>query len=258
MSEDQARVDAVQRAIVKFVANSPAGHNLQLIGGFRYRFLDQSVRASEDIDYHWTGDLGAKQRQLTALFEKRLLPHLRRQFGYEGRVDGTGPADESPAVKTVVLSLWKPGSNEPKLEVPVEVTRVVCADSPEVRTMEGMVFPTLSDADLIESKLLAVVNRRYLAHRDLTDAFLFQDKLLPESPARLAKKMKTLGLGAADVKKVLDDLEKHAAHHAKSVQAIVDGQLDPASAKNINAAGGGKMILVKTFVLLRTQFGVLK
>lgn len=256
MSDEQAKVDAIQRAIVKFVANSPAGHDLQLIGGFRYRFLDQSVRASEDIDYHWMGDLGAKQRQLKALFEKRLLPLLHRQFGLEGRVDGTGPGEDSPVVKTIVLTLWKPGTGETKLEVPVEITRVACVDRAEVRTVEGTVYPTLSDADAIESKILAVFNRPHLQHRDLVDVFLFRDKLLPESPSRLAQKLRTLEIAAEDVTRVLDDLDKHADYHAKALQAIVDGQLDPVSAKNVDAAGGGRMILEQAVSLLRSNLGV--
>ena len=39
-------VDAIQKATVRLVATSPAGYNLLLIGGFRYRFLDRSARTS--------------------------------------------------------------------------------------------------------------------------------------------------------------------------------------------------------------------
>ena len=56
----------IQKSIARLVAITPAGHNLLLIGGFRYRFLDGSVRTSKDIDYHWSGSLEKKQQELKA------------------------------------------------------------------------------------------------------------------------------------------------------------------------------------------------
>ena len=44
MAPDQtSTMDQIQQAVVRLLATSPAGKNLRLIGGFRYRFLDQSV-----------------------------------------------------------------------------------------------------------------------------------------------------------------------------------------------------------------------
>jgi len=34
-----------------------------------------------DVDYHWEGDLAAKQRDLIDFFNRRLLPDVRRQLG---------------------------------------------------------------------------------------------------------------------------------------------------------------------------------
>ncbi len=45
-------IEQIQRIIAGMVASNPSGRNLLLIGGFRYRFLDHSVRVSDDIDYH--------------------------------------------------------------------------------------------------------------------------------------------------------------------------------------------------------------
>ena len=65
--------DRLQRAVARLVAISPAGVNLLLIGGFRYRLLDNSQRFSVDIDYHWGGDLAAKHRELLALCRRVIL-----------------------------------------------------------------------------------------------------------------------------------------------------------------------------------------
>jgi hypothetical protein len=43
--------DKLQRVVARLIATSPAGVSLLLIGGFRYRLLDNSHRFSVDIDY---------------------------------------------------------------------------------------------------------------------------------------------------------------------------------------------------------------
>lgn len=256
MSNDEqtAVVESIQKNVVRLVALSPAGHSLVLIGGFRYRFLDRSTRTSRDIDYHWEGDLEEKQRELVGLFKKRLLPALRRQFGFDGSVaPAIGPDAESPAVKTVVVAVWKMGVAYSRIEIPVEVTRISHADGMEVRTVDGVVYPTFSDADLAEGKIVAVFNRHRVEHRDLVDVFLFGNRLIAGSPARLAQKLKSLGVTAETVRERLNDLELHAVYHAKSVQAVIDMQLDPEAAKNIQAAGGGIMVLKQAMATICGQ-----
>lgn len=242
--QSTAIVDSIQKAIVRLVATSPAGFNLLLIGGFRYRFLNRSARTSRDIDYHWLGDLEKKQQELITLFRKRLLPDIRRQFGFDGRADpGTGPDAESPVVRTVLLAFWKADDKSGRIEIPVEITRVLCADSNEVRTMDGVIYPTISDADLIEGKIIAVLNRAIMAHRDLVDIFLFAGNLVPESPARIRRKLEALAIAGKDVAKCLEDLRTHADYHTKAIQAVIDTQVDREAAENINASGGAVTIL---------------
>ncbi|NQT94768.1 MAG: hypothetical protein HQ559_18575 [Lentisphaerae bacterium] len=43
--EFEQDMEKIQRVTAHVVANSPAGRNLALIGGFRYRFLDAHVSA---------------------------------------------------------------------------------------------------------------------------------------------------------------------------------------------------------------------
>lgn len=257
MKKDHLAVaDSLQRTVARLVATSPAGRNLLLIGGFRYRFIDRSVRTSNDIDYHWSGDLAEKQEELLALFRKRLLPGIRRQLGYAGKAaPATGPDAESPVVRTVELRFWKPDTEFSLIEIPVEVTRVACADPVEVRTVEGIIYPTLSDVDLIESKIIAVFGRRILQHRDLVDIFLFAGKLIPESPKRLKRKMAAVSITRKTIRELLDGLQRHAAYHANAIQAVVGTQLDREAAENIKAAGGAHMILDKVAAILRENAG---
>jgi len=254
--EQQTATDRLQQTIVRLVATSPVGRNLLLIGGFRYRFLDQSVRTSNDIDYHWSGDLVQKQEELMALFRKRLLPGIRRQLAYEGRADpATGPDVESPVVRTVELRFWKPDVQSSLIEIPVEVTSVACVDPSEVRTMDGIIYPTLSDTDLIESKIIAVFGRRILQHRDLVDIFLFSGKLTPDSPVRMKQKLAALSITSETILRLLDDLHTHSAYHADAIQAVVVSQLDREAAENISVAGGAQMILEKVTAVLRENVG---
>jgi len=132
---DALEADKLQKVIARLIATSPAGVNLLLIGGFRFRLLDNSQRLSMDIDYHWGGDLEAKQKELLQLCRRVILGEIRREFGYEGKASlGSGTETDSPAVKIVELRFWK---NNTHLEIPLEVTQVLALDPPIIRTANG-------------------------------------------------------------------------------------------------------------------------
>lgn len=86
----------IQKMAVKLLATSPAGEGLCLIGGFRYRWLDQSCRRSVDLDYHWDGGLKQKQEQVIVLFQNNI--GRAAAFGamsvfYSGNAGGISPPD---------------------------------------------------------------------------------------------------------------------------------------------------------------------
>ena len=241
--------DRLQRVVARLVATSPAGVNLLLIGGFRYRLLDNSQRFSVDIDYHWGGDLEAKQRELLSLCRRVVLGQVRRELGYEGSASArTGPDADSPSAKFIDLLFWKPGL---QLEIPLEITQILCLDPPTIRTAEGTVHATPSDADVTEGKVIAVLNRPFLQHRDLVDIFLYADKLRPDSPARLKRKLARLKLSLTSVASRLRDLQEHREHHAIAIQQVIDQQVEATVARQIKAGGGGRAVLDSALALLR-------
>jgi hypothetical protein len=236
-------LEELQISTAKFLATNPAGHKLCLVGGFRYRLLDQSARRSMDIDYHWEGDLDQKQAELVEACRRRLLPLIAREFGYQGGVQPHQGSDaESPTVRTVDLAFWQPGVEHSRVEIPVEVTRLCRLDATIVRTADGVVYPTLSDPDVIEGKITALFNRPVLEHRDLVDIFLFSNRLLPESPRRLMRKFNSLSISRTSVNERLGDLEKNAAYHVRALAAVIGSQLDPAAAANIQSGGGAAAV----------------
>ncbi len=249
-------LETVQRWIAALVAASPVGEGLRLVGGFRYRLLDGSSRASLDIDYHWDGDLEQKRDEVLALLRKKLLPEVRRRLAYDGSVEPlVGPDAESPTVKTVALAIHKldvPGS---RIELPVGVTRVACLDAPLVRTMRGTVYLTASDADMAESKVLALLERTFVQDRDLLDLYLFRDTLPPDARARLKKKLSMLAVSSNKVTKRLLSLREDKAVRARGVDRIIRDQVDRPAAANLKAAGGGKVICQSVLEVLDNLLG---
>jgi hypothetical protein len=240
--------DKLQKVVARLVATCPAGVNLLLIGGFRYRLLDNSHRFSVVIDYHWEGDLDEKQQELLRVCRRVILGQVRRELGYEGSVSArTGPDADSPAARFIDLRFWK---GDLAIEIPLEITRIVCLDPPTIRTAGGTVHPTPSDADLIESKIIAVLNRVFLQHRDLVDIFLYGDNLRPDSAARLKKKLAMLRLRPESFAPRLKDLRDHQDYHALAVQKVIDEQMEAAVAKQVNAGGGGRAVLSAALALI--------
>ena len=254
MATREQHFETIQRMTARIVATNPAGRSLLLIGGFRYRLLDRSARVSMDVDYHWEGDLAQKQADLLRLCRRILLPQARRELGYDGAAElPTGPDAESPSARFVELRFWKLTVGGSQILLPLDITRIPCLDPATIRTAEGIVYPTPSDPDLIEAKVIAVFNRLFMAHRDFVDIFLFGDRLTPDSPRRLSEKFKRLQIDAGSVRKRLDDLEQNVEYHSRSVQGVIDGQLEPATTAQINAGGGGRAVFDRALHLIQAN-----
>jgi hypothetical protein len=246
--------EAIQRMAVELVAKSPAGEGMCLIGGFRYRLLDASCRRSVDLDYHWPGDLEKKQAELVALFRKKLLPLIRERLGCDGSVSAaTGPEADSAFVKTVEVAAWQTGGPLGRVTVPLDITRIVCLDPPVVRTVDGVVYLSASDADMVESKVVALFARAHLAERDLVDVFLFQGKLVADSARRVREKLRKAAVTDDAMSRALGKMAADRAVHVRNINGIVSGQLEPSAAAHIRKAGGAGMIFDHVMDLLEKR-----
>ncbi|GEM_PF-572222 len=298
-------IEGIQKLAAGVIATSPAGHRLCLIGGFRYRLLSHSCRTSLDIDYHWDGNLDGKQMEIVDLLRSKLLPEVKRRFGYEGTVSpATGPDAKSPFVRTVLASFHRTGetpnaaklssSFDPnrnpnrnpnpfstsglrsrlrwqqplnlaalgetpdRIELPVEVTCIPCLDKPVVRTVSGAVYLTASDADMIESKVIALFNRLFLEERDILDLFLFQDTFVADAAKRLRTKFDKMKISPESVADRCERLLRNRAIHARALNEIISNQVEAAVAANLKTAGGGSLILDTVVTLLADKLGIPK
>lgn len=249
--------EAIQRMAVRVVATNSAGRNLWLVGGFRFRLVDQSARRSLDLDYNCFDDLESRQKDLVALFRKKLLLEVRARFGFEGTAQpAAGPDSDSAFVKTVDLAFWKTGVSFSRIEIPVDLTRIPCLDPPQARTLDGSVCLVASDADMIESKVLALFGRALLAPRDLVDLFLFSDKFVADSPARLKRKLDQVGLGSDLIHNGYRRIVSNRASIERGIAQVLETQVDPATVDNLRAAGGAEMLFSETICLVRRQLGI--
>jgi hypothetical protein len=243
MKESVSPREKIQLSIARLIATSPAGQGLSLVGGFRYRLLDRSARSSKDVAYHWGGDLAAKAESLATLFRGKLLPEIRSRLGLEGSVRRASVgADDLEAACTVDLAFYRTDIAGSRLEIPVDVIRIPCEDPPCVRTVGGMVYLTVSDADMVESKTLALLDRVFVQARDFVDIFFFQDAFLVDSGVRIRRKLARLWGKAATPEDGLEELRKNTGTHARSMDRLIDEQVDPVSADHLRQVGGGRRV----------------
>jgi len=195
--------------------------------------------------------LDQKQAEIIGVLRQRLLPEVKRQFAYDGDIRAaSGPAAESPAVRTVEMAFYRAAERGSRIEIPLDITRIPRVDPPLVRTVAGTVFLTVSDADMVESKIIALVSRNFTQARDVLDVFLFQDRLRPDAPARLAQKLGELSWSPAVVGERLGRLQAASSVHIREIARLLDTQVDPAVAANLRTAGGGVMIWERVIRLL--------
>lgn len=253
LNRELNEADKLLRFIAGLIAKNKPGVGLRLIGGLRYRVLNGSQRLSTDIDYHCEGPLPEKQAEVAAFCRRVVLREVKRFFGYEGTASiRTGPDADSANAKFVDLRFWKPGF---AVDVPVEITDFPNLDPPTVRTVDGTIYSTASDADVIEGKILAVFNRPFLQHRDLMDVFLFQNQLLQDSDARLRQKFASLQVRPESIRRKLKDLQDHTDYHARAIQKVIDEQMETVAVDQVNAAGGGKLVLKSALEVIQKLCG---
>jgi hypothetical protein len=258
MNQTTEITESIQQAVARTIAVSPAGEGLALIGGFRYRLLDGSARFSADLDYHWAGSLDKKRDELVSLFNRRLLPEIKRTHGLDGSVSGESGPEDSVFVKTAELAFYRVGSALPRIEIPVDITVIECIDPPVAKTRSGIVYLTASDADMVESKVISIVMRTYMAARDLLDLFLFQNAFARDSAARIATKLGRHTIGRDAAAQTFGNLERNRVAHIKSLRMLLDTQVDESVCANINAAGGAGMVFESAVAIVRKYLDVRK
>jgi hypothetical protein len=158
----------------------------------------------------------------------------------------------------VDLAFWRQGGPLGRLTVPLDITRLPCADKPIARTVDGTIYLSLSDADMVESKVLALLNRRYLQERDLFDLFLFEDRVLPDSATRVRRKLTRLHLTSAHVAGSMRKLLDARAYHIRNLEAILKDQVDAPAAANLRKAGGATLVFDRVMELLKDRLRLLE
>ena len=255
-SSARGTAEKIEECAARLIATSPAGHRLCLVGGYRYRLLDRSARLSLDIDYHWVGDLAEKQEEIQALLRRKLLPEIESRLGLAGTVErATGPDADSPSVKTVEVAFFRTEVPRTRIELPIDITRIPCLDPPAARTAGGTVYLTVSDGDMVESKVIALFDRIFVSQRDMVDLFLFRDSLLPDSRARIERKLALRSLSRKSLERSLAKMRANLEVHARAVDRILEDQVDAPVAENLKLAGGGRMICEAVSSLLERLLG---
>jgi hypothetical protein len=222
MDKETTKIERLQQLIAQTIARE-SGERLLLVGGFRYRLLNKSIRQSMDIDYHYLENLEKTKNALMTLFQRRLFPEVKREFGMEGSARERPDPENPERMHTIELSFY---NSEERIEIPIDLITIACLDKPEVRVTGGTVYLTSSDADMAESKILSLMLRIYFQDRDLLDLFLFKDFLLSNSANRIREKMKMLNVNPDEITNLIDSLRKNRSVHIKNLGKIIEERVD--------------------------------
>jgi len=257
MNEQIKTIDSIQQVITRTIATEAPGENLLLVGGFRYRLLNNSIRLSTDIDYHFNGNLSQKRTELLSLFKRRLIPEVKRTFGFDGTVDEMPSPNESES-KTIGLAFYNLEKSIGRIEIPIDLTKITFIDKPETRTINGTIYLTVSDADMVESKILALLLRVYKQERDLIDLFLFKSSLADNVSQRLHQKMSKLGLALRDLEKLIASLKDNRSRHIKVLNQILETQVEEGAQQAIKMGGGAGSIFDTVLSVLQDSYNRIK
>jgi len=245
MEEDH---DKILSLLARFFATSAIGEGLCLVGGSRYRYLDGSGRSSRDLDYHvGRGDPLTRAEAIGKFLTERAIPEVRRLVGYDGRVSRENhPGAEPLATMALIrVAFWRHEPTKRRIETSVDLIQLPLADPPEPRLVDGRVYLTISDADMIEAKLIALLNRVFIAPRDLFDIHQFQGALSVDTATRLDRKLAGLGLDEAKVRRQWSRLRRQERYLAKALDDLLETGVDQEVAEGLRRAGGGSAMYTR-------------
>ncbi|MBF0432054.1 MAG: nucleotidyl transferase AbiEii/AbiGii toxin family protein [Fibrobacteria bacterium] len=244
-------IEDFQKLIVTSLARNPVGYKLYLIGGYRFRLVDDSCRFSRDIDYYWEGNLEDKQVQIVDFLNQRIVPEIISRYGYQGRAQrAIGPASESSVVRTIDLAFWQENIPQSRIEIPVDIMKFDCSEKPVVKTVQGVILPTPSDKDMIESKVIALLNRWPLQERDFIDLFLFEKKLEKSSDISIRAKLTKYIPLMSTVRHKLKGMREMQKVHIRAIDEIIKNQLEPNQAVQLVEGGGGAFVFSIAMTIL--------
>ena len=165
---------------------------------------------------------------------------------------------DTDLVKTINLAFFIKDFAYSRIELPVDITSIEVLDAPEARTINQVVCMTRSDYDIIESKVIALVDSTFIRDRDIVDIFLFESLLPKDSPDRIAKKLKNMSLRASTVSERIHKMIQLRDVRIKSIQRIIDEQLERVQAETIAEGGGAAMVFDRVLKVITERLKLLK
>ncbi len=225
------QLDEIQRIIMETVSTQIVGTHVALFGGFRYRLLNRHFRRSQDLDLAADGDLDKVRDGVIEVLDGKVIPLLKRKGIV---VDGHARISDRPGLllgdllRVIDFAAW---DDTQRYAVPIDISGIPHLDEVEVRVHGGVMIPTLSDADMIEGKIVALLCRRDAEGRDYLDVFAFRHHLHPEARRRLSRRL--ADAGHPDAKAIGALLDRHRRlrlFHLRLIADVIDGFVDEPAA----------------------------
>lgn len=246
-------VRKTQHLMVRSLARSSSvGAGLLLVGGSHYSVLKESSRISRELDYRTEGDLTAQRARVLCAIRERVIPDLKRRYGVDAIAGESDDKEPSPFVRSLQVAFNAPGLPKPVVVGVdcVDINLIPLADEATYVVLDGTIIPTISDADMVESKILSIFNRVFLEYRDIVDVFLFQADLRKDSAERLLIKFSKLGLDGDAIARRMKSMYENFEVHASGVDGVLESDFEEKQLQYLRAQGGGTGILRKVLELL--------
>ncbi len=231
----------IQKIFISSFAVSTVSVGMYLIGGLKFYLLNNSPRLSNDIDFHYEKDLAIKKNELKAFILNSFLPMMKRDHNITGHILPNHPEEESINLKVIHIFLTQ--EDKTSFDLPIEITKIICFDKKNIETFNGKIIGVVSNADLIESKVIAFFSRYYFQARDLVDIWLFKNMFLKDSGKRIFKKLNLLSIDNKTIKNKITDLKNNKTYHTKQIKEVFLTQTSEQINSQIENAGGFNVVL---------------
>lgn len=212
-------IDEIQAFFLEEFYKNPSSNGTVLVGGGRFRHINNSLRFSVDLDFFQ--DKGFNEKNIQGFISGKFIKLLEQRFGVSARIIETPPWQKTHNIETIRLLVYDKDNDFYQIEIDFDFIMRKPYSGYEKELFRNVVILTSTNEESLEEKLISVFEREPIKIRDLFDFWYYRDLVKKFDKDRIQKKLKERGVSKDSIEKRLKDFTLHRDYYIREIKNII-------------------------------------
>lgn len=211
--------DELQAFFLEEFYKNPASNGVVLLGGGRFRHINNSIRFSIDLDFFKTKYF--EFNKVLNFISGRFVKLVDEKFNVSARIIDIPPWQKSHAVETVRLLVYDMDKDFHQIELDFDFIMREPLAGFEKNLLKNVVVITCNPAESLEEKLISIYERDNLKIRDIFDLWYYRNLAKDLNRNNIQKKLAERNISSESIINRLKDFDKHREYYLKEIRNII-------------------------------------